>query len=146
MCLQKLINIWKTPKGAEVTMNDISLALVSQLGGVQNSIYLDGKYKTKSFDEIAQIIYENKGDKEIYVSDYYDCDDFAIALFGHFKSKPETSHIPFGLCFVKTSASPHAINIFYADDGKLYMVEPQTDEIWLVGSSHSDYDPYFVMI
>ena len=128
-------------------MGEISQQLASQLGGVSNTVYLDSKYKTESYDFIKSIIEENTIDSEMYVSEYFDCDDFAVSLFGHFKSSKRTSAIPFGLCFVGTSGGGgHAINVFYADDGLFYLVEPQSDDIWKFGEKHSDYDPYFLMI
>jgi hypothetical protein len=126
-------------------MQDVGLAIQAQAGTIQNMVYLDSEYITPDFTEMSSIIFADTTDQQQYVSEFFDCDNFAIRLFGIIRGNPSTSAYPFGLIFVTTETYAHAINIFLDDDGKVWYVEPQNDRIWRA-NEETVYDPYFCMI
>ena len=63
-------------------------------------------------------------EKERYVTETYDCDDFSFRLMGQFHIKPYSA-LAFGIAWSKI----HAYNIFISIDGEVLLVEPQTDQI-----------------
>lgn len=129
----------------KMTIDEIRRAISEQLGNVENVVYLDSKYKAYPFEEYLRIIYEDDTDKKKYVSEYMDCDNMSISLFGYVRGNPKTSFLPFGMCFVVSDLGFHAINIFLDDDHDAYYVEPQDDSIWKCVNDKK-YTPYFIMI
>jgi hypothetical protein len=104
----------------------------------------DEKYKTTSKSEIERYLEEDVLDKLKYVSEYYDCDDFSFALKGKL-SNPDWGKLPFGILWTETRSGAHALNCFVDKDREVWIIEPQTDEIFKL-SSKPKWKPYLCMI
>ena len=88
-------------------------------------IYLsDSLYWLCSEDDIKTFLDLDATNKEKYVAESFDCDDFSYRLMGQL-STPEWSGIAFGI--VWTNA--HALNCFIDDTGKFLYVEPQSGKL-----------------
>lgn len=105
----------------------------------------DRKYYTTSFEEHMRFIEYSKVDLQPYIPEYHDCDDFAIALWGEYRGNIKWSGIAFGLMFVETPSYRHAINFFVDNLDDMYVVEPQTDAVWLIDDKQ-EWSPYFMMM
>ena len=88
-------------------------------------IYIsDSTYWLCSEDDIKTFLSLDKTNKEKYVPEEMDCDDFSYRLMGQL-SVPEWSGIAFGIVWTNL----HALNCFIDDAGKFWFIEPQTDEL-----------------
>lgn len=86
-------------------------------------IYIsDNKYWLCSKQDIETFLSFDKTNKETYVPEEYDCDDFSYRLMGQFSIK-NWSGIAFGIVWTNV----HALNCLIDDTGKFYFVEPQRD-------------------
>jgi hypothetical protein len=146
MCLRWLQKV-KTPEGTEIGMQELGLLFSQIPRPVNNIVWMDNKYITTTLTKYLSIFEDDKTDMERYVSEYYDCDNFAVALLGLIRGNKNYSHFPFGLCFVTTpEGTGHAINIFVDNKKDIYYLEPQTDEVWLVKSDRKGYNPFFMLM
>ena len=129
-----------------VDTNDLDLVeLYSILNSEFNNANInvtDRKYKTAPFSEYARLISWSKVDKRDYVTEYYDCDNFSLALMGEFNI-PEWSALAFGILFAETPEGAHAINFFIDNNNDVWIVEPQNDSIFPMPIT---WKPYFVLI
>lgn len=83
----------------------------------------DEKYKLTSLSEIKRFLAWNLTDKDKYINEYYDCDNFSVSLYADIiKWTP-------GLCFGLMDIPGHAANIFMTADKHIYTIEPQTDVV-----------------
>jgi hypothetical protein len=94
----------------------------------------DGEYYCTPVDDAREIIENSALDRQTWVRQRFDCDDFAVVLKSHFAQasyadgKRRASHC-FGVVWGMLPG-PHAINWMVNDDLKLRFVEPQTDEVY----------------
>ena len=97
-------------------------------------MFLDHVYTVPTKKYISKIIEVSSIDKQEYINDKKDCDDFARTFYA------ETSFI-YGVtavALVIDFSSNHAYNIFWMKEGnllKLQVIEPQTDEIQVIGEA-----------
>lgn len=91
----------------------------------EGEIYLsDRKYKLCNIEDIRVFCRLDTSNQEKYVSEWYDCDDFAYRLMGQL-SIPDWSSLAFGIVWT----DKHAMNVF-VDEGKTVLfLEPQSDAI-----------------
>ena len=88
-------------------------------------IYLpDMKYKVTTIQQLRRFLDWDDTDKQKYIAEYMDCDDFAYRLKGQVSIYP-WSAIPFGIVWTDL----HALNCFVDDTGKFWFVEPQNSKI-----------------
>jgi len=88
-------------------------------------IYLaDALYYTCPQETIESFLAEDPTDQERYTTETFDCDDFSFRLMGQFHTKPYAA-LAFGIAW----SGVHAYNVFVSKEGKVLLVEPQTDEI-----------------
>lgn len=90
----------------------------------------DTRYDLPSVYDVKDFIEENQVDQHHFSGEEFDCDDFALQLHAEVKRK---HHWAFGEAFadrIKGENILHNLNVFIADDEKVYLLEPQTDEIW----------------
>lgn len=88
-------------------------------------LYLsDKEYLLCDYDDIALFLAQDESNKETYVENEYDCDDFSYRLMGQF-SIPGWSSLCFGIVWTMT----HSMNCFIDVTGKFWFIEPQTDEL-----------------
>jgi hypothetical protein len=107
----------------ELSMNDAYQILLKVFPGA--SIYMpDLTYKTAPASEVQKIIDWSGSKNEKYLTEQFDCDDFAWLLMGSVSFYP-WSALPFGTIWT----NKHALNFFIDDQKKLWFVEPQNGKI-----------------
>ncbi|UCE60677.1 MAG: lectin MOA-related protein [Phycisphaerales bacterium] len=108
----------------------------------------DGKYFCTPLSEARDIIRRSAVDRKRWVSERFDCDDFAHVLKAHFaeaaykNGNRRASHC-FGIVW-GSLPGPHAINWMINSDGVLRFVEPQNDRIFLPRAT--DRNIYFMLV
>ena len=104
-------------------------------------IYIaDAIYYVCPHQTIESFLAEDPTDRERYVTETYDCDDFSFRLMGQFHAKPYAA-LAFGIAWSQV----HAYNIFVSKEGEVLIVEPQTDEI-LKPSKEEIYDTELIIM
>jgi len=99
---------------------------------------LDNEYALLTKTQIEEFLKSDWTNFRNYRKEKFDCDDFAIVLLGRFHEK-------FGNCSVGFACSDtHAFNFFVDEKRKLWLIEPQTDKIFI--SSNSKYKINFALI
>jgi len=63
-------------------------------------------------------------DKEKYIYESHDCDDFSFRLMGQFHKKPYSA-LAFGIAW----SNVHAYNVVVVTEEGVFLVEPQTDAL-----------------
>lgn len=108
----------------------------------------DSKYYCPPVEDAREIIKSSAVDRKTWVSERFDCDDFAHVLKAHFAEasykdgKRRAAHC-FGVVW-GLLPSPHAINWMVNSDMKLRFVEPQTDRIF--SPRRTDKEIYFMLV
>jgi len=88
-------------------------------------IYLsDGNKFLCHYDDIALFLAQDQTNRYSFVSEAFDCDDFAYRLMGQF-SIPKWASLCKGIVWT----DKHALNCIVDEDKKFWFVEPQNDEI-----------------
>lgn len=124
-----------------IDYNEVSTILKAEFPIAR--LYLsDNKYKTTTIDELRNYLRFDLTDKNRYVPEYYDCDDFSYALMGSL-SNPSWGCLPFGILWTSTSNSNHAVNCFIDNNRKVWIIEPQTDAVFELPEY---WTPYLVMM
>ena len=153
MCLRKYFCKWfckpdlpdDMPEPAYLEEVDLS-RLIGELNSLSagTPVYLtDRQYKTTSVIELQRYLKYDLTDKQQYVHEYYDCDDYSFSLLGSINN-PAWGMLPFGVIWVvRDNQPPHACNIFVDDNYKIWCVEPQNDEVF---DLPDDWKPYLIMI
>jgi len=105
-----------------------------------NQVHMpDPEYYAPTKQEVINILKETKVDRRIYKTKKYDCDDFAFTLKQKFINKaydesgrrrPYAFGMIWGKLKVGDDWGAHAINWFIENKNRLWLVEPQTDEIF----------------
>ena len=115
----------------------------------KETIFLsDRQYNAYDHMDIVRFLNHDLSDKKQYLSESYDCDDFALVLAAAAKRwngvvGSKNSGICFGIVWgdirdTDDKPNPHAINFFIDITGDLWLVEPQTDKIFKP-TVHSDF-------
>lgn len=102
---------------------------------------VDGNYGCYPRSEVERFLSSDSVDKLKYHKERFDCDNFALALAGReaewYASGVNESGSSFGIVHgdirkeeTDTEPRPHAINFFIDNEGELWLIEPQTDEIF----------------
>lgn len=108
----------------------------------------DGVYGSYSLDQLKQFLKNDGIDKKKYVKNSTDCDNFALMLAGReaewFSNITAEVGSTFGIIHGDIRKSedsqefrPHAVNMFIDDKGEVWLIEPQTDEIFKSTSNSS---------
>ena len=105
------------------------------LGGWIDFMLPDAEYWAAPMADYEAIIKESTLDRQKYVAEKGDCDDFALLLKAVFvkdawRDGKRRRPYCFGEVWGKLP-TPHAINWFIDDTETLYFVEPQSDKIFL---------------
>lgn len=85
------------------------------------SYLLDIKYKLTSIEEIHRFLKWNLVDKDQYIADYYDCDNFASSLWA------DCIRWTSGLAFGHFHTIGHAKDLVLCVDDICWDIEPQSD-------------------
>ncbi|MHC1576468.1 MAG: hypothetical protein ACXQTE_03855 [Methanosarcinaceae archaeon] len=100
----------------------------------------DCDYKRVDRTALDRFLKFNRVDRRVYQKTAHDCDDFAYILMGDVtRWDPD---LAFGIAMVSRPSGRHALNCFVDLDMQLYLVEPQTDEIFTVPD---DWRIYFLL-
>lgn len=92
----------------------------------QAKVYLaDRYYYLPSLQDIFDFLDGDETDKEHYVSEFHDCDDFSFRLMGQFHVKP-WSAVPIAIVWSGT----HAYNLVVVTTEGVFLIEPQTDAVF----------------
>ena len=119
------------------------LSLLRSEFGEDTAIFLsDEKYKSIPKNEFGKLLKLDDTDKSLYVPIYYDCDDFSFRLMGQLSIGDEAS-LPFGIIWVQTEKTAHALNVFIDDKEQVWLVEPQNDAIF---KKPKKWSVYFVIM
>lgn len=88
-------------------------------------IILDNWYYLISEEDFNRLMTYDKTDKYEYISDTYDCDDFA---FDFWRNITRYYHIAVGVVFVYVYNIAHAINFYVDENLEIHLIEPQLDK------------------
>ena len=90
----------------------------------------DRSYTGYTIWEVARFIrFHDPTDHMRYITEVFDCDDFAEVLCGGVNRV--LRGIPFGIIWYYGSGWGHAVNIFYCyRTDRIYLIEPQNDRIY----------------
>ena len=97
-------------------------------------IVLDNKYWTCSKEAFQEIIDYNTLNEKQYVSEQYDCDNFAFT----FKAQVGLNHNLNNVGLVIDNSGGHAYNVVIFDDGTAELFEPQNDR-WITPGESGAY-------
>ncbi len=100
----------------------------------------DRDYKRVDRAALERFLQFNRVDRRVYRKTANDCDDFAYILMGDVTRWD--SDLAFGIAMVSRPSGRHALNCFVGLDMQMYLVEPQTDEIFTVPD---DWHVYFLL-
>jgi len=101
----------------------------------------DGEYILCDMDDVRKFLQRDLVDKKQYRKRIFDCDDFSFVLKG--RACLELSGCCVGIVWVvKPDRGKHALNFFIDQDGDMWYIEPQTDEIF----GGNDLKPYFAIV
>lgn len=106
-------------------------------------IYLsDEIYTITTTDEIRRFLHRDSINRYRYVRTLFDCDDFSYALMGAL-SIPGWASLAFGIAW----SGRHAFNIFIGHNRRVYVVEPQNDNIKDLANIRDErYIPRFIVM
>lgn len=99
-------------------------------------MWADSKYQYVDLDTMKSIIKYDWTDEKKYVSEVFDCDDFAFTFKAHLHERFHLNNVGMARSIKITDADTgedkgyHRANVFFAEDNgelKLYFFEPQTD-------------------
>ena len=103
--------------------------LLAEFPEVSDRIYLsDSRYLLVMLDEVERLLDWDATDEFVYVPELYDCDNFQFRLWGQINSLPEWAGLSMGIIWF--SEPPHAMNVFVDIDGNVWLIEPQSDEMF----------------
>lgn len=97
----------------------------------------DKAYYTLRKSEAQDIARTWAANRQPYMADRYDCDDYAWEFKTHLAQRAARLQIPLGyavgMIWTETStegAEGHAYNWVYTDTGLIWLIEPQSGDMW----------------
>ena len=125
----------------------IETALKGKLSSNHKIRFADAKYFCPKLPDVKTIIRSSAVDQRRWISERFDCDDFAILLKSDFvkdayRQGDRRASYCFGIVW-GSLPGPHAINWVIDKDMKFHFIEPQSDLIFKPRSN--DKDIYFMM-
>ncbi len=115
---------------------DVVSAIRRDIGTSGYALHIsDSSYTGYSIWEVYRFVrYHDNTDHMPYISEVFDCDDFAQVLQGNVNRTMKG--IPFGTIWYYGSNWGHAVNIGYCHiQKKIYLVEPQSDRFYRFNKS-----------
>jgi hypothetical protein len=88
----------------------------------------DEVYKPLNPELLKEFLKIDPIDKREYVENYRDCEDFSFMLFGEIRQDGRFDGCPIFITWMDTSEGGHSVLSYFYND-KIYLLEPQTDEI-----------------
>ena len=108
-------------------------------------IPLDGYFYTTTLEDIKKIIQWDWTNTKRYISEVFDCDDFA----GYFKFRVSLNFGINAVAYILDYSSGHSYNIIFPIDSEPLILEPQTDQIFRISERNTKYyglTSYFIII
>ena len=135
-------NIISPPKYLEdIDGNEIRTILQAEFPNTP--LYIsDTMFQTTTKEELIRFLKEDIVDKNKYISEKYDCDDFSYQLMGNISS-PKWGMLPFGILWSETPNGGHAINCFIDNNREVWIIEPQSDKIFKIPDN---WNPWLVVL
>ena len=112
----------------EMAYSELNDLLCLKIGPTNKFYIADIIYYLTSVSEMKRFLEYNKTDLRTYVPERWDCDEFSFSLMGY--ENYWAGDLAFGIAWSLT----HAFNIFIDDQKKLWVIEPQTDQMWEYGT------------
>lgn len=126
--LRDYVDGTNAPKPHKYTeFNNTALRSILSLyaGGSHKIHFADSIYYSISIDDFKLLLEYDLTNRNSYIAEKYDCDDFSFRLKGQF-TIPGWSKIPMFIVWTDL----HAFNCFVDDTRKLWIIEPQNDRIF----------------
>jgi len=115
--------------GEWVDTEYVAERLLEQFPEVGSKVYFkDSRYLLVPMDQVERLLNWDGTDEFAYVSEQYDCDNYELRLWGQVNSLPEWAGISLGMVWFSEPA--HALNFFVDVEGKVWLIEPQSDTIF----------------
>ena len=102
----------------------------------------DEDYKTTTKEELIRYLSEDTTNDYPYISEWYDCNNFSYTLMGRL-SNPDWGCLPFGILWTDTPLGGHAVNCFVDYNRDVWIVEPQSDEVFELPDN---WEPWIVIM
>lgn len=125
-----------------VAREQIRVAIEVETGRNPKFYFSDREYNLTSVEDIKKLLSMDDTDRNKYVAELFDCDDFAYRLMGQF-STPEWAGLAFGIMWVQTPSYGHAINCMVDNEFQFWVIEPQNDKVFKLPG---DWNPYVVFM
>lgn len=153
----KFVRKWHKPKKGKrkktyISDEKLREILVKQLGKRLDRDFglfiADEKYYCTPLGDAKETIKASALDRQTWVEERFDCDDFAHVLKAHFAEaaykdgKRRAAHC-FGILW-KAKPEPHAINWMINSDKKLRFIEPQDDSVF--APRKKDKEIFFMLV
>lgn len=125
----------------DIGYREVVEILQTQLPNTEQDVTVvvsDHHYRLAPKSEYVRMIRHDQTNNMIYDPSYLDCDDFATRLHGAF-CIPGWSALVLGEVVCTTGTECHAINCFIDSDKKVWLIEPQNDQIWKPGDRGWNY-------
>lgn len=135
-----------------ISSQEVYAIIKQQLGAKLGKKYKfhspDRKYYCPSIGYTQKVIKWSAIDRNKWVKERFDCDDFALVLKADFaraayNSKKIQAPFCFGIVWGDLP-HPHAINWMINNDKKLRFIEPQSDEIYFPKSNQRNISFMYV--
>jgi len=125
-----------------VLAGEIKAGYRSAFKSVDHMFFGDDRYEPSVLEHIQRVLDEDKTDQMQYIFPRRDCENFAFALMGALNKDERTVGMPKFINWVDWVSDGqlfrHAINSFYLD-GRVTLIEPQTDEKYSVPADWTLY-------
>ena len=113
-------------KNLETEIEMLKVALDQPLP--QPEIVYEQPQHFPNYHTLLNWLYEDRTDRETYVENTFDCEDFAMRL------QKEALEDGWIVSIQLDTEKHHALNnAFVPNENKIYFIEPQNDGLWLVG-------------
>jgi len=114
--------------------HELKLEDVIKLCSPEGFIYFDLKYRTTDIETFERIIKLDWVDTKKYIKDFFDCDDFALAFKSHMSEIYKINAVMVCIGEMRNKNTNaligyHAYNRFIDKHLKLFLFEPQTDQL-----------------
>lgn len=100
----------------------------------------DRYYYLCTLQDVFDFLDSDETDKEHYVSEWFDCDNFSFRLMGQFQVKPWSA-----IAMAIVWSGTHAYNLVVVTAEGVFLIEPQTDKLFRPNSG-AVYDSELIII
>lgn len=128
-------------KAVQVTGQQVFDVLNTALPSAPHIYISDSQYWLCSKEDIENILKFNAINKEVYVTEKHDCDDFSYQLMGDL-SDENWSGAAVGIIWTEL----HAFNLFIDENLKLWFIEPQSNQLYESLQDYTGKEIQFVIL